>query len=107
MLINFLQREKKIGEIERGEAAYTPAFNLKTNNGIKYIIQTVGIRWKDGNQGEPDIIRSCYRNSLTLANKLKCKSIAIPILATGNYGFPVDVSLSIALGSTPCINPYK
>lgn len=92
-----LAERKKIGEIERGEAAYTSACNLKKSNGIKYIIHTVGIRWQDGNQGEPDIIRNCYRNSLNLANKLKCKSIAIPLLATGNYGFPVDVSLSIAL----------
>ena len=45
-----MEERRKIGVIERGQSAWTPAFNLK-KHGVKYIIHTVGIRWQDGNQG--------------------------------------------------------
>jgi len=92
-----LEERKKIGIIERGQAAYTPAFRLLATNGIRYIIHTVGIKWKGGHKGEIEIIRNCYRNSLRIAKELNCKSISIPLLATGNYGFPKETVLNIAL----------
>lgn len=91
-----LEARKKIGRINRGGAAYTQSFNLAAN-GIRYIIHTVGIRWKGGEQGEIEVMRNCYRNSLKLAEELKCKSISIPLLATGNYAFPKETALNIAL----------
>ena len=90
---NLLLERKKIGDIERGQAAVTPAFNLNA----KYIIHTVGPVWQGGNKGEFDILRSCYENSLKLALELKCKSIAFPLIATGTYGFPKDKALQIAM----------
>lgn len=86
---------RKIGEIERGKSVATPAFNL-SKNGVKYIIHTVGIRFKGGQSGEEDILRSCYSSSLNLAASLKCKSVALPLLATGNYDFPKELGLRIA-----------
>lgn len=83
---------KKIGEIARGEAAITPAFDLQA----KYIIHTVGPAWEDGNHGEFDILRSCYKKSLDLAKEKHCDSIAFPLIATGVYGFPKDKALQIA-----------
>ena len=91
-----LESRKKIGAIERGQSAFTPAFKLK-KNGVKYIIHTVGIRYQDGTHGEKEILRSCYASALKLAAELKCKSIAIPLLATGNYRFPKDLALQIAV----------
>ncbi|MBQ1662916.1 MAG: macro domain-containing protein [Treponema sp.] len=91
-----LEARQKIGEIKRGEAAYTQSFNLAAN-GIRYIIHTVGVRWEGGEQGEIDVMRNCYRNSLRLAEELNCKSISIPLLATGNYEFPKETALNIAL----------
>lgn len=91
-----LSERKKIGPIERGQSAYTPGFNLE-KNGIKYIIHTVGIRWSGGNNGEIDIMRNCYRNSLRLAKELNCKNISIPLLATGCYEFPKEIALNIAI----------
>lgn len=82
-----------IGEIEPGQAAYTPAFDLKA----KYIIHTVGPAWRGGDYGERETVASCYRNSLELAKKLKCESIAFPLIATGTYGFPKDEALRIAI----------
>lgn len=92
-----LAEREKIGIIERGQAAYTPAFRLLATNGIRYIIHTVGIKWKGGKKGEIEIMRNCYRNSLRIAKELNCKSLSIPLLATGNYGFPKETALNIAL----------
>ncbi|MBQ7266432.1 MAG: macro domain-containing protein [Firmicutes bacterium] len=88
-----LEERKKIGEILQGEAVYTPAFDLQA----KYIIHTVGPTWIDGEHGEKDVLRSCYDKALILAESLKAKSIAFPLIATGVYGFPKDEALNIAL----------
>ena len=88
----FAEREK-IGVIRRGDAAATPGFNLPA----RYIIHTVGISWADGNHGEREILQSAYNRSLELAEELKCKSIAFPLLSSGNYGFPKEEALKIAL----------
>lgn len=88
-----LAERKKIGTIAPGEAAVTAAFDLPA----KYIIHTVGPAWIDGEHGEFEILRSCYRKSLLLADQLGCESIAFPLIATGVYGFPKDKALEIAL----------
>ena len=91
-----LAARKEIGVIERGQSAWTPAFNLK-KHGVKYIIHTIGVFYQDGNHGEKEILRSCYRTALKAAAELNCKSVAIPLLATGNYRFPKDLALQIAV----------
>ena len=88
-----LAARRKIGSIQPGQAAATPAFALPA----KYIIHTVGPVWTDGNSGERDILRACYENTLALAHELKAESIAFPLIATGIYGFPKDEALNIAL----------
>ncbi len=85
----------KIGDISRGEVAVTPAFKLDA----KYIIHTVGPKWIDGEHGEFDILKNCYRNSLEKARELGCKSIAFPLISTGEYGFPKDEALNITLST--------
>ncbi len=91
-----LEERKKIGVIECGQSAWTPAFNLK-KHGVKYIIHTVGVFYRDGNHGEKEILRSCYQTALKTAANLNCKSVAIPLLATGTYKFPKDLALQIAV----------
>ena len=49
--------------------------------------------WTDGQHGEAEALRSCYRNSLRIALQLECESIAFPLIATGAYGFPKDKAL--------------
>ena len=88
-----LEERKKIGVIEVGQAVETPAFQLNA----RYIIHTVGPEWTDGEHGEYDAVRSCYMNSLKLAKKLGCESIAVPLIATGVYGFPKSEALRIAV----------
>lgn len=88
-----LAERKKIGHIDPGQAVETPAFRLPA----KYIIHTVGPAWVDGNHGEREVLHSCYVNSMKLATKLRAKSIAFPLIATGVYGFPKDEALDIAM----------
>ena len=88
-----MEARLKIGEIAPGQAAATPAFGLDAN----IVIHTVGPVWTDGSRGEEEILASCYRNSLALAVQNHCDSIAFPLLATGNYGFPRPLALQIAV----------
>ncbi|MBO7251425.1 MAG: macro domain-containing protein [Oscillospiraceae bacterium] len=90
-----LAARKKIGPIARGQAAITPAFGLSA----KYVIHTVGPVWAMGSYGEESLLRSCYDQSLKLALQYDCKSIAFPLIATNNYGFPRDKALQIAVAS--------
>lgn len=90
---SLLKERIKIGKLSPGQAAITPAFELSA----KYIIHTVGSIWKDGKQEEDDILRSCYSNSLLLAEQVNAESIAFPLIATGVYGFPKNEALDIAL----------
>ncbi len=91
-----LEARRKVGVIERGQSIWTPAFSLK-KHGVKYIIHTSGVFYRDGNHGEKEILRSCYQTSLNIAAELNCKSVAIPLLASGNYRFPKDLALQIAV----------
>ena len=87
-----LEERRKIGRIEEGQVAVTPAFALDA----KYIFHTVGPVWDGGNKGERDIVRSCYTNCLNKALEMGLESIAFPLIATGNYGFPKAEALQIA-----------
>lgn len=90
---DLLEARRKIGCIDFGDAVITPGFGLDA----KYVIHTVGPVWKDGNQQEEQILASCYRKSLALAKENQCESIAFPLIATGNYGFPKPLALKIAV----------
>lgn len=79
-----LMARQKIGSIDMGCAAITPAFNLHA----QYVIHAVGPVWDGGSYGEEKLLRSCYDNSLKLALENGCQSIAFPLISTGNYGFP-------------------
>ena len=88
-----LKARQCIGRIEPGHAAITPAYNLDA----KYVIHTVGPIWIDGSHDEALLLQGCYENSLHLAAENGCQSIAFPLISTGNYGFPKDRALQIAI----------
>ena len=87
-----LAERRKLGDIPVGQAAATSAFGLRA----KYIIHTVGPVWQGGMHGEEAALRSCYEQSLHLAHKLGCKSVAFPLISTGVYNFPRDKAMRIA-----------
>ena len=93
-----LTAREKIGRIGVGEAAITPGFGLNA----KFVIHTVGPVWRGGLLGERKLLRGCYEASLALAAENGCASIAFPLISTGNYGFPKDEALQIALDAIRC-----
>lgn len=88
-----LAARKQIGVLQEGESAITAGFRLPA----KYIIHAVSPRYIDGTGGEADRLRSCYMRSLELAHQYHCESIAFPLIATGNFGYPKAEGLEIAL----------
>ena len=88
-----LAARKVIGTMNIGEACVTPGFRLP----CKHVIHTVGPVWHDGGHGEAYLLRQCYEHSLKLAMRHRCKSVAFPLISTGNYGFPKQLALQIAV----------
>ena len=90
-----LEARKTIGDIRVGHAAVTPAFGLDA----KFVIHTVGPVWQGGGHGEEELLRSCYDRSLELAAERGCRSVAFPLISSGNYGFPKDRALQVAISA--------
>ena len=88
-----LQRRcNKIGYCKTGSAVATEGFKLS-----KYIIHTVGPIWQGADSGERKILYACYRNSLMLAKKNECESIAFPLISSGANGYPNEKALRVAI----------
>jgi len=85
-----------LGGCATGEAKTTSGHNLPA----KYIIHTVGPVWQGGDANEDELLASCYRRSLQLANELKIASVALPAISTGAYGFPKRRAAAIAVRET-------
>lgn len=88
-----LEATRKIGGCPTGEARITPGFDLPA----KFVIHAVGPVWQGGSEGEPEQLRSCYRNSFRLAHENTVRSIAFPAISTGVYGYPKEAAAEIAL----------
>ncbi len=88
-----LAARQEIGFLNEGDVAVTPGFNLPS----KYIFHAVSPRYIDGESGEAESLRSCYKRSLELAAEYDCKSIAFPLISTGNFGYPKEEAMRIAL----------
>lgn len=83
---------RKLNGCKTGEAKITKGYKLKA----KYVIHTVGPIWSGGNFNEENLLKSCYENSLRIAEKYKINSIAFPAISTGAYRFPFENASKIA-----------
>lgn len=73
-----------LGGCRTGEAKITKGYRLPS----RHVIHTVGPVWRGGEQGEPDLLAACYRNSLALAAKHDLRSIAFPASAPASSATP-------------------
>ena len=82
-----------LGGCATGDAKATPGFALPANT----VIHAVGPVWQGGGAGEDDLLAGCYARSLEVAAAQGCRSIALPAISTGIYGFPADRAAAIAV----------
>jgi O-acetyl-ADP-ribose deacetylase (regulator of RNase III) len=90
-----LEECRKLQGCETGRAKMTKGYRLPA----RHVIHTPGPVWRGGGRGEAELLASCYRESLRLAEEAGLKSIAFPSISTGVYGYPVGEAARVALGA--------
>ena len=88
-----LRASRKVAPCEPGEAKITRGYRLPA----RYVIHTVGPRWRGGDHDEARILESAYRSSMRLAMEYRLRSIAFPAISCGVYGFPDEIAARIAV----------
>jgi len=84
---------RRLQGCKTGKATLTPGFELKS----KFVIHTVGPVWVGGQSGEAELLRSCYRKCIAIAEANNVASIAFPAISTGVYGYPQQAATEIAV----------
>ena len=88
-----LEECRRLHGCETGQAKITSGFDLKA----KCVIHTVGPVWRGGQNGEAELLRSCYRECIAVAEANDISSIAFPAISTGVYGYPKRVATEVAV----------
>jgi O-acetyl-ADP-ribose deacetylase (regulator of RNase III) len=84
---------RRLEGCDTGDAKATAAFGLPA----RWVIHAVGPRWRGGSKGEADLLASCYRRSLQVADELGARSVAFPAISTGIYGYPAAEAATVAV----------
>jgi O-acetyl-ADP-ribose deacetylase len=90
-----LAESSGLGGCATGDAKATTGGELRA----RFVVHTVGPVWTGGMSGEPDLLASCHRRSVEVADGLGCRSIAFPAVSTGIFGYPVERAAPVALGA--------
>jgi O-acetyl-ADP-ribose deacetylase (regulator of RNase III) len=88
-----LEACRRIGACPTGSAVITRGYNLRAG----HVIHAVGPVWSGGDRGEDELLASCYRRSLELAQEHAIRSLAFPAISCGAYGFPVHRAGRVAV----------
>jgi O-acetyl-ADP-ribose deacetylase len=86
---------RRLGGCETGDAKATTAGELPA----RWVIHTVGPVWHGGGHGEPELLASCHRRALEVAQELGARTLAFPAISCGVYGYPVEQAARIALAT--------
>lgn len=86
---------RPLGGCPTGDAKPTPGFGLPA----RWVIHTVGPVWRGGHAGEPELLASCYRRCLEVADEVGARSVAFPAISTGAYGYPPADAAAVAVDS--------
>lgn len=89
---SILEECRLLGGCEPGDAKATRGGDLRA----RWVIHAVGPIWRGGDEGEAELLASCHRRAIELADELGCASIAFPAISTGAYGYPVDRAAPVA-----------
>ena len=87
---------RPLGGCETGDAKITGAGRLPA----RHVIHAVGPVWRGGEQGEPELLASCYRRAIELAAEHGCERVALPAISAGVYGYPLAQAATVAIEST-------
>jgi len=87
---------RTLGGCDTGDAKITKAYGLPA----KHVIHAVGPVWQGGGGNEAELLASCYRKSILLAEENGLKSIAFPAISCGIYGYPINQAATIAIEAT-------
>ena len=88
-----LEACRALGGCAVGDAEITRGFRLPA----RWVVHTVGPVWRGGGHGEAELLASCYRRSLEVAEAAGARSIAFPAISTGVYGYPKDLAADVAV----------
>jgi O-acetyl-ADP-ribose deacetylase (regulator of RNase III) len=91
-----LEECRALGGCATGGAKITGAGRLHA----KHVIHAVGPVWRGGDQGEPELLASCYRRAIELAAQHGCRRVAFPAISAGIYGYPLEQAAAVAIRST-------
>jgi O-acetyl-ADP-ribose deacetylase (regulator of RNase III) len=84
---------RTLGGCRPGEAKATRGYRLPA----RHVIHTVGPVWSGGTLGEPETLADCHRNALAVARELGCRTIALPAISCGIYGYPPELAAPVAV----------
>jgi O-acetyl-ADP-ribose deacetylase (regulator of RNase III) len=93
---SILEECRRLGGCEPGDAKATRAGNLPA----RYVFHAVGPIWHGGEAGEEELLASCHRRAVELAEEHGCRSLAFPAISTGAYGYPVGLAAPVAIAAT-------
>ncbi|TMK41861.1 MAG: hypothetical protein E6G56_03855 [Actinobacteria bacterium] len=91
-----VRESREIGFVPTGQAVATTAGRLPQ----RYVLHTPGPLWRGGGEGEPELLADCHRSVVALAAQLGARSLALPAISTGIFGYPVGLAAEVAVPAT-------
>jgi O-acetyl-ADP-ribose deacetylase (regulator of RNase III) len=82
-----------LGRCPTGQARLTAGFRLPA----RYVIHAVGPMWRGGGAGEAELLAAAYRSAVELADARGLRTLALPAISTGIYGYPLAPATQIAV----------